>query len=101
MRVSPAVRMNNAQTVTTAGLLNPAMASWGVTSPVSASADSTISPTRSTRSQPPINRTNATRTIAKRTITSTPMTHTLLVPQITLSTDSTKTVNTCKRRFFS
>jgi len=38
VRVSPALRMNTAQTVTTAGLLKPLNAAAGVTNPVSANA---------------------------------------------------------------
>ena len=70
VRVSPAERMNMAHTVTTAGLLKPASASWAVTRPVNARADSTSSPTRSTRSQPPMKRTNAAATMVSRIMTS-------------------------------
>jgi len=62
VRVSPAESMNMAHTVTTAGLLKPAKASWGETSPVKAKADKTRRPTRSTRSQPP---TKTSRAVAK------------------------------------
>ncbi len=41
VRVSPPLRMKTAQTVTTAGLLKPARASFGVTSPVRATTPST------------------------------------------------------------
>ena len=59
VRASPAEMMNIAHTVTTTALLNPANASDVLTNPVNARAASTSSPTRSTASQPPMNRTRA------------------------------------------
>ena len=61
--VRPALRMNMAQTVMTAGLLNPDSASVVLTRPVTAIAPSTSSATRSMRSFPVTNSTMETARI--------------------------------------
>ena len=65
VRVRPPLRMNMAQTVMTAGLLNPDRASRGVTRPLIARPASTSSATRSMRIHPPIKRMRQTSRIAK------------------------------------
>ncbi len=59
VRVSPSLRMNMAQTVTTAALLNPDSASLGETRLSTASAPSTSSATRSMRIHSVMNSTSA------------------------------------------
>ena len=62
VRVNPALRMNMAQTVMTAGLLKPASASAGVSWPVTASVPIASSATRSARSH---SVTNSTRQVSR------------------------------------
>ena len=57
--VSPALRINIAQMVITAGLLKPEIASVGVSKPVKTRLTSTINATRSTRTHSVINSTMA------------------------------------------
>jgi hypothetical protein len=63
--VRPALSMNIAQTVMTAGLAKPATASFGDTRPVTASATSTIRATTSMRMRSLMNSTSDTTRMAR------------------------------------